>query len=251
MDKIFSALSDGTRRHLLDALFLKNGQTITELSRNLDMTRQAVTKHLNILEHADLVLPVWKGREKFYYINPMPLSLIYERWINKFERPRIEGLNQLKKTLETKKQEEKMKGFMYQIVIATTPSQVWEALTQPEFTQQFWFGRKVISDWTVGSDVAVITPEGQVEAKGKVIAFDLNQKLSYTWQSDMDNDEAISTVVFELQAMGPLTKLTILHDLDAEDAKFNQAAAGWTFILNGLKTFLETGKPMPSLPWGK
>jgi uncharacterized protein YndB with AHSA1/START domain len=107
----------------------------------------------------------------------------------------------------------------------------------------------VISDWEVGSAVTIITPEGNEEVKGEVVEFQPNKRLSYTWVTPDDTATEPTTVVFELQEMGPMTKLTILHDIDVENAKFQQAAAGWTFILCGLKTFLETGAPMPSLPW--
>ncbi len=142
-----------------------------------------------------------------------------------------------------------MKGFIYQIVIASSTQQVWESLTKPEFTQKFWFGRSIISDWKVGSQVSIITPEGKEEVQGEVIVYEVPKRLSYTWKTPDISPEKATTVVFELQEMGPMVKLTILHDIDADDAKFQQAAAGWTFILCGLKTFLETGKPMPSIPW--
>ncbi len=249
MENVFNALGDKSRRYLLDSLYVKNGQTLTELASTLDMSRQAVTKHLKILEEANLVVPVWKGREKYHYLNPIPLRHIYERWISKFDAPRIESIFELKKIIEGQDEEEKMNGFMYQIVIATSAEKVWESLTKPEFTQKFWFGRKVESNWEIGSPIAIVTPEGEVEAKGEVLAFEPNKKLSYTWLSSRDAAEDVSTVVFELQEMGPLTKLTILHDIDADKASFQQAAAGWTFILCGLKTYLETGAAMPALPW--
>ncbi len=251
MDNIFNALGDKSRRYLLDLLYERNGQSLTELSSKLDMSRQAVTKHLKILESANLVIPVWKGKEKLHYLNPIPLRLIYSRWINKFDEIRIEGLYELKNELENTNQEVKMKGFIYQIVIASTAEKVWESLTKPEFTQKFWFGRSISSDWKVGSSVSVITPEGEEEVKGKVVEFDPFKRLSYTWQTPDEQDKEPTTVVFELQEMGPMVKLTILHDIDTENAKFQQAAAGWTFILCGLKTFLETGAPMPSMPWKK
>lgn len=233
----------------MDLLYERNGQSLTELSSKLDMSRQAVTKHLKILESADLVIPIWKGKEKLHYLNPVPLRLIYSRWINKFDEDRLQGLYELKNNLENITQEVQMKGFMYQIVIAAGAEKVWESLTKPEFTQKFWFGRSVISDWKIGSQVSVITPEGEEEVKGEVLEYQEYKRLSYTWKTpDVDASEA-TTVVFELQEMGPMTKVTILHDIDAENAKFQQAAAGWTFILCGLKTFLETGAPMPSIPW--
>ena len=249
MDNIFNALGDKSRRHLLDVLYEKNGQSLTELTATLEMSRQAVTKHLSILEEANLVVPVWKGREKLHYLNPVPLRLIYLRWISKFDEMRIESLFEMKNNNEAKTQEVNMKGFMYQIVIASSAEKVWESLTKPEFTEKFWFGRKVQSDWNVGSAVSIVTPEGLIEVKGEVVEFEINKRLSYTWLSAYDKIEDISTVVFELQEMGDLTKLTILQDIDVEKANFQQAASGWTFILCGLKTFLETGAAMPALPW--
>jgi DNA-binding transcriptional ArsR family regulator len=102
MDAVFKALADGSRRKLLDALHKNNGQTLTQLCRHLDMTRQAVAKHLALLEAANLVVTVWQGREKLHYLNPMPLHEIYERWIGKYERHRLQALSDLKKGLEEK-----------------------------------------------------------------------------------------------------------------------------------------------------
>lgn len=103
MDAVFKALADESRRKLLDVLRKDNGQTLTRLCAHLDMTRQAVAKHLVLLEEANLVATVWHGREKLHYLNPTPLHEIYERWIGKYERHRLESLSDLKKGLEKKK----------------------------------------------------------------------------------------------------------------------------------------------------
>jgi len=100
MDKVFKALADGSRRQLLDRLRSDNGQTLGQLCQHLDMTRQAVTKHLKLLEQAQLVVPVWRGREKFHYLNPVPIHEIADRWIDKYERGRLRVLAELKKNLE-------------------------------------------------------------------------------------------------------------------------------------------------------
>jgi DNA-binding transcriptional ArsR family regulator len=100
MDVVFKALADSSRRKLLDQLHKCNGQTLSELCEHRDMTRQAVTKHLRLLEKANLVAVVWQGREKLHYLNPIPLHEIYERWIGKFESPRLQALSDLKKDLE-------------------------------------------------------------------------------------------------------------------------------------------------------
>jgi DNA-binding transcriptional ArsR family regulator len=101
MDAVFKALADPSRRKLLDELRKENGQTLSELCEHLDMTRQAVTKHLVLLEKANLIAVVWRGREKLHYLNPMPLHEIYERWISKYERHRLQALSDLKKGLES------------------------------------------------------------------------------------------------------------------------------------------------------
>ena len=101
-DLLFKALADPTRRALLDSLRLRNGQTLGELCEHLDMTRQGVTQHLALLEAANLVAVQWRGREKLHFLNPVPLQEIYDRWIRKFERPRLEALSDLKNSLEKK-----------------------------------------------------------------------------------------------------------------------------------------------------
>jgi DNA-binding transcriptional ArsR family regulator len=103
MDAVFKALADGSRRKLLDQLHRSNGQTLSELCAHLDMTRQAVAKHLALLAAANLVATGWRGREKLHYLNPVPLHEIYERWIGKYERHRLQALSDLKKGLEKKK----------------------------------------------------------------------------------------------------------------------------------------------------
>jgi DNA-binding transcriptional ArsR family regulator len=106
VDKVFKALADPSRRRLLDLLHENNGQTLGELSEHLDMTRQAVTQHLGLLEAASLVVTVWRGREKLHYLNPVPLHEIKERWISKFERTRLRALRDLKNRLEEETQDE-------------------------------------------------------------------------------------------------------------------------------------------------
>ena len=104
MEKTFSALASASRRRLLDVLYKKNGQTLLELCSNLNMSRQAASKHLAILERAELVITLWQGREKIHYLNPVPLQAIYERWIKKFEQKRLESISLLKSALEGDKE---------------------------------------------------------------------------------------------------------------------------------------------------
>ena len=100
LDRVFKALADPTRRRLLDQLHRDNGQTLTALCERMDMTRQAVTQHLQLLTDANLIAVVWQGREKLHYLNPVPLFEIQDRWINKFEHSRLSALRDLKRKLE-------------------------------------------------------------------------------------------------------------------------------------------------------
>lgn len=105
-DKVFKALADAGRRLLLDRLFADNGQTLGQLCEHLDMSRQAVAKHLQVLEEASLVATVWRGREKLHYLNPVPIHEIGRRWIGKYERGRLAMLTDLKQALENKQPRE-------------------------------------------------------------------------------------------------------------------------------------------------
>lgn len=104
-DKVFKALADASRRQLLDRLRRKNGQTLSELCEGHEMSRQAVTKHLVLLEEANLVATAKKGREKLHYLNPLPINEIYVRWIGKFEQGRLQALHNLKQALQEKEKE--------------------------------------------------------------------------------------------------------------------------------------------------
>ena len=102
-DRVFKALADLSRRRLLDRLRKKNGQTLNALCEGMEMSRQAVTKHLMLLEEANLVAVQWEGREKLHFLNPVPINEIAERWIGKFDQPRLQALADLKRALEKKR----------------------------------------------------------------------------------------------------------------------------------------------------
>jgi DNA-binding transcriptional ArsR family regulator len=101
MDAVFKALADATRRSLLDRLHVRDGQTLGELCEGMEITRSAITKHLLILESANLISVIWTGREKRHYLNPIPIHEIADRWIRKYERGRVRALADLKRRLET------------------------------------------------------------------------------------------------------------------------------------------------------
>ena len=105
IDKVFKALAEPSRRELIDRLHQRSGQTLSELCKGLRMARQSVTQHLGVLEDANLISVQWQGREKLHYFNPVPIHQVYERWIRKFERQRLEALHDFKQKLERKSHE--------------------------------------------------------------------------------------------------------------------------------------------------
>ncbi len=134
MDKVFKALADASRRRLLDRLNERNGQSLRELCNGLDMARQSVSKHLAVLEAADLVTTLWRGREKLHYLNAAPINAIAERWINRYDRERVRALADLKSVLEEPMGD---RQFVYTTYINTTPERLWQALTDPAFTRRY------------------------------------------------------------------------------------------------------------------
>jgi uncharacterized protein YndB with AHSA1/START domain len=256
MDAVFRALADPGRRRLLDSLNTRNGQTLRELCADMDMARQSVSKHLAVLEEANLVTTVWRGREKLHYLNAAPITGISERWINRYEQPRVDALTDLKHALENPSMDKP--SFVYTTYIHTTPERLWEALTSPSFTERYW-NASFETDWAPGSEmvwhlsgVRIANPE-QV-----VLEADPPRRLSYTWHTfapelarAIDGDEAVfaaaageprSKVTFELEPAGSAVKLTVVHDgFPADSAAAGMVSNGWPRVLSRLKTLLETG----------
>ena len=148
MDDVFKALADASRRRLLDRLNADNGQTLRDLCAGLDMTRQSVSKHLAVLEAANLVTTIRRGREKLHYLNAAPINAIADRWMNQYDRRRVLLLADLKTALE--QQPMTTTDFVYTTYINTTPERLWQALTDPAFTQRYW-GLSFETDWQPGS----------------------------------------------------------------------------------------------------
>src|SRR2546429_91275 len=145
----FKALADPTRRALRARLRERNGQPLGELCEPLDMARQSATQHLGLLEAANLVTTIRRGREKLHYLNPVPLWDIAERWIEKFERPRLRALSAIRHRAEEDIMAERP-DYVYVTYIESTPERVWEALTDADLTARYW-GHSNVSDWQAGS----------------------------------------------------------------------------------------------------
>jgi uncharacterized protein YndB with AHSA1/START domain/DNA-binding transcriptional ArsR family regulator len=261
MDEVFKALADPSRRQLLDNLNARNGQTLRELCQGLDMARQSVSKHLAVLEAADLVTTAWRGREKLHYLNAAPVHAIADRWIGQYAKERVQALADLKKALEQEPME--TNEFVYKTYIKTTPQRLWQALTDPAFTKRYW-NVTFESDWQKGSPVvwkmdgATMSDPEQV-----VIESEPYERLSYTWHTMTPEFAAAvglaeedrlqlaaeprSKVTFLLEPAGETVKLTVVHDGFGPGSKLlEMVSEGWLPLLSSLKTLLETGEPLPA-----
>ena len=260
-DDVFKALADASRRRLLDSLNARSGQTLRELSAGLDMARQSVSKHLGILEDANLITTVWHGREKLHYLNPEPINALSDRWIRKYDRERIDALTDLKTALESTTVS--TTDFVYTTYIEAPQELVWRALIDPAFTRRYW-GMEFETDWKPGSTWAVTHtrrehPLHVADDEMVIKEFDPYNRLSYTWQAytpefvtafGFDQDvvakaatEPRSTVTYELSPSGNETKLTVMHTgFQPGSVVLPDIADGWPKVLSWLKTFLESGR---------
>ncbi|WP_432035241.1 ArsR/SmtB family transcription factor [Streptomyces cucumeris] len=249
MDKVFKALADQTRRYLLDRLREHNGQTLGELCRRLEMTRQSATQHLAVLEAAHLVTTVRRGREKLHYLNPVPLQEVQERWIDRFERPRLRALSAVKRDAE-----EAMTGkptFVYVIYIESTPEKVWQALTDADLTAAYW-GHSNVSDWRAGSPWEHRRTDGSgiADVVGTVEESVPPTRLVTTWAAPGEEPAGgPSRVTFDVQPYDGIVRLTVTHENLADETEREAAAGGWAAVLSNLKSLLETGSPLPRQPW--
>lgn len=258
MDEVFKALADPSRRKLLDRLNERNGQTLHELCAGLDMTRQSVTKHLAILEAANLISTLWRGREKLHFLNAAPINEIAERWISHYDRERVRALSDLKAALEGAAMPRT--EFVYTTYIKTTPERLWQALTDPAFTMRYW-GVTFETDWKPGSVITVRLDKNDVTIADPaqiVLESEPYRRLSYTWHTFTQewaraygfSDEYLaqvaseprSKVTFDIEPDGEIVKLTVIHDgFQPGSTVLAGITEGWPSILANLKTLLETG----------
>ncbi|MEV5691292.1 ArsR/SmtB family transcription factor [Micromonospora globbae] len=274
MDEVFRALADVSRRRLLDRLNTRNGQSLRDLCAGLGMTRQAVSKHLAVLESAGLVTTRRQGREKLHYLDAAPIVAITDRWMSRYDRQRAEALADLRAALEGAPVESPT--FVYTTYINTTPERLWAALTEPAFTRRYWGGVALKSDWRAGSPVLwQDAPGGEFRDLGqRVLVAEPYRRLSYSWHGFQPEHaahfgwseeelsarlgERRSKVTFEIEPYGAAVRLTVVHDDFSPDSEMHRAisgqldgSGGWPELLASLKTLLETGAPLPeSAPAG-
>lgn len=260
IDRVFKALADPTRRLLLDQLRKRNGQSLSDLCELLDMARQSVTQHLNLLEAANLVSVARRGRERLHYLNPAPIHEIERRWISAFDAPRLDQLAHIKATAETKfaterqtmtTEPESVPNFVYVTYIQATAQTVWQALTDAELTAKYWAHANV-SDWKPGSTWEQRRLDGteQADIVGRVLESEPPKRLSFTFESpDADPVETPSVVTFVIEPHQDIVRLTVTHEHLADAQGLSEISHGWPAVLANLKSMIETGDVLPAAPW--
>jgi uncharacterized protein YndB with AHSA1/START domain/DNA-binding transcriptional ArsR family regulator len=246
---VFKALADPTRRALLDRLHDRNGQTLSELCEGLDMARQSATQHVDLLEDANLIAVVRSGRERLHYLNPVPLHEMQERWIDKFERPRLRALRSVKQKAEHTMNNKPT--FVYVTYIESTPEAVWDALTDADMTAAYW-GHSNVSDWQVGSRWEHQRTDGSkiADTGGTVLESTRPTRLVASWEDPTAIVPVTpSTVTFLIEPFGDIVRLTVTHENLPDEANRELAAHGWAAVISNLKSFLETGHVLPNTPW--
>jgi uncharacterized protein YndB with AHSA1/START domain/DNA-binding transcriptional ArsR family regulator len=240
MDDVFKALADPTRRGVLDELYQRDGQTLSELEGRLPMTRFGVMKHLRVLEEAGLVVTQRRGREKLHFLNTVPIRLIHDRWVSKFAEPWAASLSGLKQRLEEQQMQK-----VFEIYIKTTAERLWQAITDDASHRKYWFGVGITSEWTPGSAYVAGSPMAPTPIfQGENLEVDPPRRLVQSFNAQWSDDvkaAGTSRVTWLIEPIGDSCKLTVTHDQLRDDAN-EQVYGGWPQVLSGLKTLLETGE---------
>ncbi|BBZ16572.1 ArsR family transcriptional regulator [Mycolicibacterium gadium] len=256
MDEVFKALADPSRRLLLDSLNARNGQSLRDLCAELSMARQSVSKHLALLEAANLITTMWRGREKLHYLNAEPINAIADRWINQYDRARVQTLADLKIALETEPMSNSP-AFVYTTYIRTTPERLWQAITDPAFSNRY-MGHALVSDFKKGSSYVWSDCTGlEIEDSEQVILeSEPYRRLAFTFHTFVPElttlglaedvvkkaaSERRSKVSFDIEpADDGQVKLTVIHDdFPPESAVRELISGGWPWKLANLKSALE------------
>ena len=247
-DDVFRALADPTRRLLLDRLHERTGQTLNELCAGIDMRRQSVTQHLQVLEAANLVSVARRGRERLHYLNPVPLHEMQERWIDKFEGSRLRTLSAVKRQAEGDAMIA-APSHVYVTYIASTAERVWDALVDADLTARYW-GHSNVSSWEPGAPWEHVRTDGSgvADVVGTVLEVERPNRLVLTFGAPDGTGEP-SRVTFRIEPHADIVRLTVTHEGLADPADREAAMLGWSSVCANLKTLLETGDVMPQAPW--
>ncbi len=248
LNPVFKALADPSRRLLLDRLHERNGQTLGELCGALSMARQSASQHLDLLIAANLVSTVWRGREKLHFLNPVPLHEMQERWIDKFERPRLRALSAISHAAE--EQAMTQPTYVYVTYIKADPEQVWQTLTDADLTARYW-GHRNESDWQPGSTWRHVRTDGSgiSDVTGTVLEAVPAERLVMTFPGSEEQREEPSRVTFTIEPHQDIVRLTVQHEGLPTEADVQAISAGWPAVMANLKSLLETGEVLPQAPW--
>jgi uncharacterized protein YndB with AHSA1/START domain/DNA-binding transcriptional ArsR family regulator len=247
-DAVFRALADPSRRLLLDSLFVHDGQTLGQLAARLPgMTRFGVMKHLRLLESAGVVVSRRAGREKLHFLNPVPIRLLHDRWIGKYAEVWVGALADLKLTLEGEPTRMQPPRHVFEVYIRTSPDRLWQAITDPAFTQRYFFRTEVASSFDPAARIRYLRPDGSPAVEGDVLEAEPPRRLVTTWSfrnSELQNDPP-SRVTWEIEPLGETCRLTLIHDgFATETPTFHSVVKGWPRVLSSLKSLIETGEPL-------
>lgn len=249
MEEVFRAIDDPNRRLLLDALFEEDGQTLADLCGHLPtMTRQGVMNHLRILEDAHLVATHRQGRSKHHYLNPVPIRVIHDRWISRFAEARSGVMSALTTTLEGGSNMSKP-VHVYSSFVRAPIEAVWDALTNPEMTKQYFFGTTVRCTWEVGSRMDYYYPDGRLASSGEILAIDPPNSFECLFLPEWDEElKAQGPVreIWKLAESNGMTQMTLeMYDIPVDSGIFRDLTSGTPYIVASLKSLLETGEALP------
>ncbi|MEM1065089.1 MAG: SRPBCC domain-containing protein [Pseudomonadota bacterium] len=246
MDAIFKALNDPARRALLDSLRQSDGQTLSDLAGQLEMTRFGVMKHLKVLEDASLIVTRKNGRFKHHYLNALPLQEVIDRWIDPFlAKPAARAVIDLKTQLEGSAQmldqDSPKPDFMMQTYIRCSQDALWEALTdETQISAYHFLSPKVIKE---GDAYTYHQPDGSTMMVARTLVADPKSRIEATFEPHWEPGIPASRSVFLIVVEGAHCKLTIEHyDLHFPVVPGEGVADGWERWAAGLKTYLETGE---------
>lgn len=255
-DDVFKALADPTRRALLDTLRERHGMTLGDLCEGVAMSRQAVTQHLDLLVMAGLVVVERRGRQRWHYLNAVPIHQIAQRWLRRFDDVHLRALDTITRTAQEHPMTDTgpLPDYTYVTYIDARPQQVWDALTDPEVTAIYWHGMANRSDWRPGSTWRHerTAEAGAFDIWGQVLEADPPRLLRFTFQpASQPLDQQGSVVTYRIEPQGEAVRLTVTQTGLPDRGMLEGISQGWPAVLSSLKSYLEHGAPLSEETWAE
>lgn len=254
MDDVFKALADPSRRALLDRLFERDGQTLTELCVHLPgMTRFGVMSHVDVLERAGLVTTHKVGREKRHYLNPVPIREVADRWMSRYSAPIAGAMVSIRRQLEQEdppmaETPDRAPDHVYVTYIRATPDAIWRAITDGDETVRYYYGTRFETTLAPGSAFRYTYADGSVAADGQILAVEPGRSLAMSFQARWSPElieEGPVRMTWLIEPAGPgACKLSVIHE-GMGPKTTAEFTPGIAFIASGLKSVLETGEGLP------